>query len=346
MLKIKCVTKIQEFWIRRIQIKKFKEKIIAKKRAEAKGEYFDLELESFEDFSHNNYKLENQLRKIEIQNNKSDLTKKLKKEKDPKKIVQILLYGGEGKNKLTRAQKYGIDLTIEDKLIRQGEIMKKTKKDLADKYQKKFYENNQFKPKIPKNTKEIMGNKYPGEFLKRLEFYKLFKEKNLEELKKNKDLKKKIENKKGDLYSDKTNETKKKNYEYFVKNAFDRLHNEQIQIEQNKRRASQLENSKMFLFNDLYINVNNEKNNKNALNNANNENKKDKKRMTLKELLLSDNVKKMYRNSLVSINLKNEIWPQKLKSNYISKEINKINEENQSFESKESLSNIENNDSN
>ena len=60
------------------------------------------------------------MRKIEIQNNKSDLTKKLKKEKDPKKTSQILLYGGEGKNKLTIAQKYDIDLIIEDKLIRHG----------------------------------------------------------------------------------------------------------------------------------------------------------------------------------------------------------------------------------
>jgi hypothetical protein len=277
-LKVKYAVRIQEFWLKRLKIKKFKEKIIAKKRAEAKGEYYNMNLESFEDFSLNNYKLENNLRKIELQKNNNNLTKQLIKEKDPKKVVQILLYGADGKNKLTRAQKYNMNLNIEDKLLRQGEIMKKRKNDLADKYEKKYLENNPYIPLIPKYNNEILGNKYPGEFLKRMEFYKLFKEKNLEELKQNQKSKEIIENKKTENENDseKTIQNKKKNYDYYIKNAFDRLHNEQIQIEQSKKRKSQ-DSSRNYIFKELLLNSNEQQVNNNDINNAKNENKKIKK---------------------------------------------------------------------
>ena len=111
-----------------------------------------MDIESFAEFNQNNYDLENNLRIIEIQNNNKNITKELIKEKNPKKIVQLLLYGNEGKNKKTRAQQYGINLKIEDKLLRQGEIMKKAKQDLSDKYGKKFDENNPYNPKISKKA--------------------------------------------------------------------------------------------------------------------------------------------------------------------------------------------------
>ena len=343
-LKVKYATRIQEFWLKRLKIKKYKEKIIAKKRAESKGEYYNMDLESFEDFSLNNYKLENNLRKIELQKNKDNLTKKLIKEKDPKKVVQILLYGAEGKNKLTRAQIYNMNLNIEDKLLRQGEIMKKRKNALIDKYEKKFSENNPYIPQIPKYNNVILENKYPGDFLKRMEFYKLFKEKNLEELKQNKKSKEIIENKKSEneIESEKIIQNKRKNYDYYIKNAFDRLHNEQIQIEQSKKRKSQIENSGN-VFNELFLNFNEQKSNDNCLNNnIKKENKKDKKRMTLKEILLSDKMKNRLRNSLVGdINKKNEIWPKQMKNKYLIKE-KKINEEKYSFESYSQKSSFEN----
>ena len=55
-----------------------------------------------------------------------------------------------------------------------------------------------------------------------------------------------------------------------------------------------------------------------------NENKKEikkyKNKMTLKELLLSDKIKQIYRNnSVAKINSKNEIWPKELKNNYLSR---------------------------
>ena len=331
-LKVRSVTKIQDFWKKRLEAKKYKEKIIAKKRAEAKGEYYNLDIESFAEFNQSNYNLESNLRKIELQNNKQNLTKKLIKETNPKKIVQLLLYGNGGKNKLTRAEKYGFDLKIEDKLIKQGEIMKKRKQDLSDKYKKKFAESNPYVPSVLKNNNNIIANKYPGEFLKRMEFYQLFKQKNLEELQEKHN--RIMEDKKNDE-SDKIIQTKKINYDSYMKNAFDRLHNEQIQIEQRKRRKSQIENINFYLNNDFFTNINQ---------NEEKINKKYKKRMTLKELLISDKMKAIYKNSSMGdLNSKNEIWPKKMKNSYLSRlnESKKSDKYNYSSESKSESESVE-----
>ena len=347
IIKVRAATRIQEFWLRKLKLKKIKEQIIARKRAQAKGEYYNFEIDSFSNFTQNNYKLENHLRKFELQNDKTKLTKKLIKETDPKKIVQILLYGGEGKKKLTRAQKYGSDLKIEDKLLMQGEIMKKKKQELINENNKKYIENNnKFVPRIPKNVNEILGNKYPGEFLKRLEFYKLFKEKNLDELKQERIIPKKMEFEDTDNDSDKI---KKNKYDFFVKNAFDRLHNEQLQIEKEKKRRNQYEiNTKSHIENDSFKAENpNEKDiNKNENKKSN---KRNQHRMTLSDLLLSDQVKKIYRNSIVGIpnNNNNEIWPKEMKNNELSqfKENNEINKKNKLPESDSESSIEEENDS-
>ena len=340
MLKVRYVTKIQEFWLRRLKMKKLKEKITAKKRAEAKGEYYNMDIASFEEFNQNNYILETHLRKIEMQNDKEKLTKKLINEKDPRKVIEILLYGSEGRNKLTRAKKYGSNLKIEDKLLKQGEIMKKNRQSLADKYEKKFFESNPYRPKVPKNIEEILGNKYPGKFLKRMEFYKLFKNQNLEDMKKARYLKKKkLEEKL--LESKRPTQPKKNAYEDYIKNAFDRLHNEQLRIEQNKKRINQLDDLNNNLDNNISLN---NKNEKEEIKNfeSNNEKKKEKKRMSLKEILVSDSIKKIYRNSSTgNIDIGNKIWPSKFKNNYLNKfpVKNEIKKEMVSFKSEKEASN-------
>ena len=171
--KVRSVTKIQEFYIRKLTLKKLREKLIAKKKAEAKGEYYKLDLEPFEDFTHNNYNLESALRILRLQNSKEKLTNRLINEKDPKKILDILLYGTTGKKNLTRAQKLGVPLKVEDKLINQGEIMKERKRSLAKKYDNKYKENYKFQPSINKGKP-----KFDYEQTKKIEFIKLFKDKN------------------------------------------------------------------------------------------------------------------------------------------------------------------------
>ena len=135
--------------------------------------------------------------------------------------------------------------------------------------------------------------------------------------------------------SDKIIQTKKINYDSYMKNAFDRLHNEQIQIEQRKRRKSQIENINFYLNNDFFTNINQ---------NEEKINKKYKKRMTLKELLISDKMKAIYKNSSMGdLNSKNEIWPKKMKNSYLSRlnESKKSDKYNYSSESKSESESVE-----
>ena len=289
ILKVKNVTKIQEFYIRKLTKKKLKEKIIAKKKAEAKGEYYNFEIEPYEEFTHNNFNLENALRIIRVQNNKDKLTKQLISEKDPKKIVDILLYGANGRKKnLTRAQRLGIDIKIEDKLINQGVIMNERKQILARKYEDKFKEANKFVPNITQGKPNF--NLEPT---KKIEFCKIFKDNNLRKSKEE-DIK--------NIESEKVIYDEKK-HDHYLNNIFDRLYNEKLQIEQRKKmREEYLEkNSKA-------------KDNKNI--NQNN-------RMSLKEILLSDELKELYKNnSPETINNNNEIWPKDIKNIYLDRFLN------------------------
>ena len=285
-LMVKSATKLQEFYIKKLAGKKLKEKIIAKKKAEKKGEYYNMEIEPFEDFSHNNYNLENALRIIRIKKNSEKITNRLINEKDPKKIVNILLYGKPEKDDLTRAEKLGISLKIEDKLINQGDIMKERKKELAQIYEDKFKEIHSFNPKI--NKKKDIINKI---FRKKNEFYEMFKDKNIKKEKK-------------EDFKNNENEKihKNRNYDSYLNNVFDRLHNEKLKIEQRKKIREEYLNS-----------------NRNS-NNIANKNKSSKK--PLKELLLNDKIKEIYKMYSPEIVNKNDIWPKNIENNYFKDDKN------------------------
>ena len=283
IIKVKSITKIQEFYIRKLTQKKLREKIIAKKKAEAKGEYFNIDIEPYEEFTYNNYNLENALKIIRVKNNKEKLTNQLINEKDPKRILDILLYGTTGKKNLTRAQKLGSEMKIEDKLINQGEIMKERKQSLAKIYENKLKENYKFKPTINK------GKVKYGQ-VKKIEFIKLFKDNNIRKPKKE-DFKNSESEK---IYN-------RKNYDLYMKNIFDRLYNEKQQIDQRiKMREKYLEQNPEL------------KENKNK-------NKRENNRMSLKEILLSDELKELYKNNSPEIINKKEIWPKNIKNTYLDK---------------------------
>ena len=283
IIRVRSITKIQEFYIRKLTQKKLREKIIAKKKAEAKGEYFNIDIEPYVEFTHNNYNLENALKIIRVKNNKEKLTNQLINEKDPKRILDILLYGTTGRKNLTRAQKLGIEMKIEDKLINQGEIMKRRKQSLAKKYENKLKEDYQFKPTINKGTVNY------GQ-VKKTEFIKLFKDNNTRKPKK--------EDFKNSEFEKIYNE---RNYDLYMKNIFDRLYNEKLKIEQRiKMREKYLEKNPELKENKKII-------------------KKEKDKLSLKELLLSDELKELYKNNSPEIINKNEIWPKKLKNSYLDK---------------------------
>ena len=86
-----------------------------------------------------------------------------------------------------------------------------------------------------------------------------------------------------------------------MKNIFDRLHNEKLQIAQRKKNREEFEQK---------------------LNSNENQIKKQNKKLSLKELLLSDQIKELYKiNSPKDNNIenKNEVWPKNLKNNYLDK---------------------------
>ena len=291
IIRVKAATKIQEFYIKKLSQKKLKEKIIAKKKAEAKGEYYNFAIESYEDFTQDNYNLENALRIIRVQNKRDKLTQQLINEKDPKKILDILLYGDKGRKVIPRAKKYGIPLKIEDKLINQGEIMKIRKQELAKKYESKFLENNKFSPNI-ENEKDIL------KIVKRFEFHKMFKDNN------------NIKKQKKEVLKNKESEKifNEKNYDLYMKNKFDKLYNEKLQIENRKKMREG--------FFEENLDTNRYKK----------ENPNQNSKISLKELLLSDKIKELYKNNIpVDIN-KNEIWPKNMKNLYLD-DINFIDEE-------------------
>ena len=181
----------------------------------------------------------------------------------------------------------GVPLKVEDKLINQGEIMKERKRSLAKKYDNKYKENYKFQPSINKGKP-----KFDYEQTKKIEFIKLFKDKNVQKEK---------EEYKNSKY-DKIYEGK--NYELYMKNIFDRLHNEKLRIEQRKKIREE------------YLS----KDSESKENRYKSQSKKSSKKLSLKELLLSDEIKKLYRNnSLEFINKNEEIWPSNLKKSYSEK---------------------------
>ena len=226
--------------------------------------------------------MESALRIIRVQNKKEKLTEQLINEKDPKKILDILLYSSTGKKNLSKIDKFGLPLKIEDKLINQGEIMKERKQDLSKKYEKKFMENNKFIPDIDKGR-----NIFKKDLDKKSEFYKMFKVNNIKKLNKE---------------DFKNSETEKifdeKHYEIYMKNMFDKLHNENLQIEQRKKLKEEYFNKK--------------------LNTNDNNNKKKNSTIPLKELLINAQMNNICNNNSKE-GINTEIWPKNFKNLYLDK---------------------------
>ena len=121
-------------------------------------------------------------------------------------------------------------------------------------------------------------------FRKKNEFYEMFKDKNIKKEKK-------------EDFKNNENEKihKNRNYDSYLNNVFDRLHNEKLKIEQRKKIREEYLNS-----------------NRNS-NNIANKNKSSKK--PLKELLLNDKIKEIYKMYSPEIVNKNDIWPKNIENN-------------------------------
>ena len=164
--------------------------------------------------------------------------------------------------------------------------MKERKQQLSKKYEEQLKEKYKFVPNINKDNKNIFNY----EQTKKTEIYKLFKNNNNQKHKK-------------EVF--KNNESEKifseKNYDLYLNNVFDRLHYEKIQIEKRKKMREE------------YLEKNPE------LKGNGSSNKKRNNRMSLKEIILSDELKELYKNNSPENINNNDIWPKNLKNIYLDK---------------------------
>ena len=118
---------------------------------------------------------------------KKDATNELKNEKNKGKMIELLLYShmpGDTKVYRKKIKRSNSDFyKIEDRLILCGEqTKKKLEKKKTESMEKEEADTDlYFNPKISKKNMELT-QKFPNDFLKRLEYYKLFKNRNLENL--------------------------------------------------------------------------------------------------------------------------------------------------------------------
>ena len=116
---------------------------------------------------------------------KIDITKDIAKETNKDRIIDLLLYSqlpddDKKYRKIMKRSKSNY-YKIEDKLIQEGEEIKKKREKKIKQSQDKKDPNLKFKPILSKRNYE-MTQKYPDNFLKRLEYYELFKKRNIENI--------------------------------------------------------------------------------------------------------------------------------------------------------------------
>ena len=240
---------IQSFWRKYKKYTKIQRKLNEKKNAELNNENYSFNNDSFDEINKENFKIEQELKKIKNNNfyyknnsnfkrrkseilNFEDYYEILNKKRKNQKIIKEIL---QDKNLMNEKFDYNNyvykkrllnennlnkkNVPIEEKLINYG----KNKKIL---YEKKYLENlekeNQnFNPKINKNNyySNIINNKFPFDFIQRSKLFELYKQKNLKDIEKNyfstNSIKKKVIKKESSEYS--------KN----IKNIFETLYKEE-----------------------------------------------------------------------------------------------------------------------
>ena len=260
-----------------------------------------------------NYQKNNDLNFLNLNenNNKKDknnnITNLILNETDPKKIIEYILSNKKFlyekldyanylyKSKLDKNNKKlnnnNNNIPVQERLLQYG-LNKKNKDSLILlKKENEIMENNTYHPFIDKNSifYKTISNKYPNNFLKRMEYYKLYKERNIENLR----------NKFNNDYYDfkvKTNQSslnilKFKN-DGKLKNVYERLYNENEIIEKkNNNNNNNNENE------EFYDNSRQQKNNYNEINSHNydshksNNNEYEKYQNIIKEIDKKKNIK-------------------------------------------------------
>ena len=123
--------------------------------------------------------------KVIQKNNKVDVTNDLIKEKNNKNIIKILLYSHLPEDNIAIRKKLKRSKSdifkVEDKLIYEGRLQKEKREKLERKQEMENSKIPEYSHKLSKRNEMIM-KKYPDNFLKRVEYFQLFKKRNLENL--------------------------------------------------------------------------------------------------------------------------------------------------------------------
>ena len=112
-----------------------------------------------------------------------DVTKDLMRETNPDTIADLLIYSRlpeDSKDNRRQIKRSKSDFyKIEDKLIHEGILQKQRREKLGKIKEMEDSKMTEYMPKLSKKN-EMITKKYPDDFLKRVEYFNLFKKRNLE----------------------------------------------------------------------------------------------------------------------------------------------------------------------
>ena len=317
--------KIQQYYKKKLEDRKERDKIILKKKLEIQKEkYAYLNVDKIMNKMLTSKKEKDlhqmivnlgtekeemaQIRKRKIV--QKDVTKDLMRETNPAAIVNLLLHSRLPEDTISIRKNLKRSKSdffkIEDKLIYEGKLQKQKIEKLGKMKEKENNKIQEYIPKFSKKNEKIM-KKYPDTFLKRVEYFQLFKKRNLENLR-NKN------------YIDISNELR---FEPKINNEiYNDISSKFFNIWEKEKEN---EDKKIADNND--ISLKNKDNWQNDLRSGSNSNYNNIK--NIKEIKLMNNTGINQDLKIRFNNINKEIWPKNIKNKYLNSEKFECSKENE-----------------
>ena len=226
-----------------------------------------------------------------------DVTKDLMRETNPDTIADLLIYSRlpeDSKDNRRQIKRSKSDFyKIEDKLIHEGILQKQRREKLGKIKEMEDSKMIEYMPKLSKKN-EMITKKYPDDFLKRVEYFNLFKKRNLENLR-NKNYM--------EISNELLFEPKINNETYYnIQSRFFNIYNGEEEKEKMKGNENKIN------YSDI-INLSS-KGNDDLI--ENNKNIKENKEMNLKNKKEINEEGRLRNN-----NINKELWPKNMKNKYM-----------------------------
>ena len=226
-----------------------------------------------------------------------DVTKDLMRETNPDTIADLLIYSRlpeDSKDNRRQIKRSKSDFyKIEDKLIHEGILQKQRREKLGKIKEMEDSKMTEYMPKLSKKN-EMITKKYPDDFLKRVEYFNLFKKRNLENLR-NKNYM--------EISNELLFEPKINNETYYnIQSRFFNIYYGEEEKEKKKENVNKIN------YSDI-INLSS-KGNDDLIDN--NKNIKENKEMNLRNKIEINEEGKLRNN-----NINKELWPKNMKNKYM-----------------------------